>query len=338
MKKLLIAAVTVSVLSAPVWSADVEGFHKTWAEAQAAAKAAKKPIYLHFTTTWCRWCRVIEEKIYANPEGKAALKAFVPASLDCTQRDKSGKELEAARANIKLMKKFGVSGYPSLVMVTADGVVLNTFSGYKPMAAFKPELSKALAVKAEYEEFLAGLAKADASSYEHNAKAMTMYAKVQKWDEAAAAAEKVLKLDPADKKGHAADAAAVVLRVAQAQGDAAKARAALAQVKKHDPKNAKGLFEKSAFAHALATFQASRRLPGAEGKKRLQEAIAVLADLTGAGVTLSDAQNDHHLLGFLHALTGEKDKALAAFKKALAVDPNSRAAAIIRKRIEKLGG
>ena len=67
-----------------VHAADVKDFHTTYAGAVQAAKAQGKPLYLHFTTTWCGWCRKIEKDIYASPEGKKMLKNFVAASLDCT--------------------------------------------------------------------------------------------------------------------------------------------------------------------------------------------------------------------------------------------------------------
>jgi thioredoxin-related protein len=337
MKKLAILAVAIVAvfLATRTPAADVEGFHKTWAEAKKAAEAAGKPIYLHFTTTWCGWCRKIEKDVYANPEGKEALKPFVAASLDCTVPRGQQPSGEAKR-NLELMRKWGGGGYPFLVMVSPDGAVLNSFAGYKPVPAFKAELTKARATWKEYRAFESEAAKADTKSYEYNAKAMALYAKVRKYDRAAAAAEKLLQLDPKNEKGRAADAAGVLLNAAQADGDEKKAQAALALIKKHDPRNDSGVLERSVFRYALATFQGSRRLPADERNKRLKLAIAALTDLTGAGVKLTDAQNDYHLLGFLHSIVGGKDKARAALQKALAADPDSRAAAVIRKRIQAL--
>jgi thioredoxin-related protein len=335
MKKLVILFATAGFLAAPALAADVEGFHNTWAAAKDAAEDANKPIYLHFTTTWCGWCRKIEKDVYASAEGKEALKAFVPASLDCTVP--SGQKPTAqTQRNLDLMRKWGGSGYPFLVMVTADGAVLNTFSGYRPVPAFKAELNRALATYEEYRAFQAGAAKADTDTYEHNVKAMELYARVRRYDLAAGAAAKVRTLDLNNKKGRAANAAMVLLTAAQARGDAEKARAALADVKGLDPRNEKGLWEKAAFSHALRTFQDSRGLSADLRSARLREAIAALTELTTTGAKLADAQSNYHLLGFLHSVVGEKDKARAALGKALAANPDSRAAATIRKRIEQL--
>jgi len=337
MRKFLLAAAVAACLASPAFGADVEGFHKTWAKAQKAALADNKPIFLHFTTTWCGWCRKIEKDIYANAEGKKALEAFVPASLDCTV-PRGQKPSDEAKLNIDMMKKWGGGGYPFLAMVTADGVVLNTFSGYKLMAPFKAELTKALDTHKEWTAFQAEAKKADINSYDFNVKAMTIYVKVRRFDLAASAARKVRKLDPKNEKGHAAEAAKVLLAAAEEKGDAKQAGAALADIKKFDPKNEKGILEKAVHGHALKAYQATRRLPAAEKNKRLEGAIAALTDLTASGAKLNDAQNDYHLLGFLYMVLGQKDKARSALEKALAADPKSPAAERIKGRIESLKG
>ena len=43
-----------------------EGFESVWSEAVKKATAENKPIYVHFTTDWCGWCRRIEEDTYAD--------------------------------------------------------------------------------------------------------------------------------------------------------------------------------------------------------------------------------------------------------------------------------
>ena len=116
--------VAVALCSGLAYGANVSGFHTTWAGARKAAEAAGKPIYLHFTTTWCGWCRKIESDTYTSELGSAALEGFVAASLDCTDADSS-----AGRVNIELMRGFGGRGFPFLVMVTSEGMVLKTISG-----------------------------------------------------------------------------------------------------------------------------------------------------------------------------------------------------------------
>ena len=50
----LLAVLATAAVAA---GADFDYFHKTYAKAEKLAKAGDKPLYLHFTTTWCGWCR-----------------------------------------------------------------------------------------------------------------------------------------------------------------------------------------------------------------------------------------------------------------------------------------
>ena len=66
------------------------------------------------------------------------MSSFVAASLDCT-----GASTATERINHTLFKRFGGTGYPYLVMVTHDGIVLNTIGGYVKPKQFAAELVKA---------------------------------------------------------------------------------------------------------------------------------------------------------------------------------------------------
>jgi thioredoxin-related protein len=305
--------VAVLAMGAPSLAADWQkDFKKTFAEARAAAQAADKPMYLHFTTTWCHWCRQIEKDDYSSDEGRKALEPFVCATLDCTVL--TGQPGAEAKINLDLMKRFAVSGYPSLVMVTADGAFLHSWSGYMPVAAFARELEKPLKVLQEYKDFVKELAKGDKTTYEHNLKAMNGYAKFQKWDSAAEAAQVIRKLDAKDEKGDAAMAAYVqykAARAANASGD--KIKAALEEVKKFDPKNEKGLLETGMWDYATAYFDV----------QQYKETVAILSDLIGKASKLKDAQRTYGLLGQSQMQLGDRKAAQASIEKAIAEDPKS---------------
>ena len=167
---MILAGVIAMILTSTSPAAEVEGFYQNIAAAQKEAKKLNKPLFLHFTTTWCGWCRKIENDIYKTKEGKEALKGFVCASLDCTVP--GGKTPPAQqKANLEMMAKYGGSGYPFLVMVTPDGVLLNSFAGYKPLPGFKKELTKALANWKKNKAFEAYTGKAEKKSYEYNKRA-----------------------------------------------------------------------------------------------------------------------------------------------------------------------
>jgi thiol-disulfide isomerase/thioredoxin len=96
----------------------------TWShnldQALATAKAAGKRVFIDFETTWCGPCKTMDEWIWTDAEVSAALaKGFVTVKLDG--------DIEKA-----LVKRFGVSGYPTMVIVDpASGKALKSVSGYQ---------------------------------------------------------------------------------------------------------------------------------------------------------------------------------------------------------------
>ncbi|MFB3892413.1 MAG: thioredoxin fold domain-containing protein [Phycisphaerae bacterium] len=313
MKKLMIATI-VAAMAVPCQAADWEKtFVKTFAEAQKAAKAGDKLMYLHFTTTWCGWCRKIEKDVYASDEGAKLLEPFACATLDCTVQ--GGKPAGEAKINIDLMKKYHVSGYPSLVIVDADGVVMHSWSGYVPLDAFGKELDKATATRKDYKEFVAYAEKADKKGYEYNAKAMDVYSRVQMWDKAGDAAAQVRKLDEKNAKGDAARAAYVVYQAATATdaGDD-KVKAAVDDIRKFDPANEKGYLQEALWAQAMALAQ----------DNKLKEASAVLADLTSKAAKLENPERVWVVAGQLQVANGDNKAALESAKKALDADSRTQ--------------
>lgn len=323
----LIAMATIAVLTSCTFAADWEStFKKTYVSAEQAAKADNKPMYLHFTTTWCGWCRKIEKDVYSDDGGLKALGDFVPATLDCTDTAKQPATAET-KINIGLMKKFSMSGYPSLVIVLPDGAVLHSWAGYVPLDEFPKELDKAKATEKEYKQFLKDSEKADKTAYDYNAKALAMYVKVQKWDAAVEAGKQINKLDPKNEKGDGAQIAFAQYK-AGVTGDqgAEKIQAGLDAVAKADPKNEKGFLEK-AYADS-ATMKAQ--------KGDFKGGAADLAFLTTNATKLSNAQETWANLGMFQLRAGDKDKAKASFQKAIEADPLSEMAPKIKQFVEKL--
>ena len=336
MKKIVMTVLTVGMFAAAAPAADVEGFQTKWAAAKAAAESQDKPLFLHFTTTWCGWCRKIEDDVYRKAEGKAALKPFVPASLDCTV-PRGQAPTGDAKVHIELMKKFGGQGYPFLVMVTPDGIVLNKFSGYKPMAAFKKELTQATETHEEYKQLQAD-AKTKGDTYAFNARAMKVYAKIGQWDKAVASAKTIRTQDPKNKKGDGAEAVMVLLEAARESGDAQRVEELTGSIRKLDPANEKGLLQKALFAAAQTTLSkagAARRSDPEASRKLLQAAAEQLSEVSELP-NLTDTQLIWAYLGQIRMHLGEKDKSLAAFEKALKADPKSALTPRIRKMIDEI--
>ncbi len=336
MKRITMMLLVVGVLAAIAPAAEVEGFETTWTAAKKLAESQNKPLFLHFTTTWCGRCREIENNVYRKAEGKAALAPFVPASLDCTV-PRGQAPTGDTKVHVELMQKYGGEGYPFLVMVTHDGVVLNKFSGTRPMAAFKAELAKALKANEEYRK-LQEEAKTKAKTYEFNVRAMKAYAGFAQWDKAVAAAKTVRKLDPENKKGDRNEAISVLLGAAQANADVELAKELVGPIRKIDPGNEQHLLEKGLYAVAIAHLGKARNTWMSDreaSKKHLHGTIAQLLEVTRLP-NLTDEQAVWADVAQNYYRVGDKAKAVEAFEKALEVNPKSAVAPRIRRAISQL--
>ena len=331
--KTLAAAAIVGLFCATALALDVpEGFLGSYDKALELAKKENKPLYLHFTTDWCGWCRKIEKDDYANPKGQAALKDFVAASLDCTQGEKAPAD---NAKNQKLMEKYGGSGYPYIVILAPDGTKLYTIEGYKPLEGFLADLKEAKDASKKYGDFVEYAKKADVKSYEYNRKAMDVFETTDQWDKAAAAAQQVLDLDANNAKGDAAAAKLVLLEAAQAaegEKDAKKIAALQADIRKLDPANEKGVYEKMISAQVEADLQSMTRANRDEVFKKVEATLIELSKMKN----LKKAQEVLFMLGRIQAAQNRLDDALATEETALKADPNSPHAAEIKTMIERI--
>ena len=174
-------------------------------------------------------------------------------------------------------------------------------------------------------DLLSSAAKADKTSYDYNARAMKVYLRMTRWTDAAEAAKAVRKLDPDDKKGDAAVACYVIA----CQGMDSKAdnvKELLADVKKFDPTNEKGYFEKAYWQQAMDAYQAEQAAGVTD----------TLAELTGSAKKLANAQTIYGLLALGYAGQGQLDKADKTLDKAIATDPTSPVAQQLKAMQENI--
>lgn len=104
-----------------------------YAEAQKLAKEEGKALLLDFTgSDWCGWCIKLKEEVFSQ-DGWAdeAQKHFVLVELDYP-RDQSLVTDEERAQNERLKNLYGawVRGYPTILLTTAEGDVINK-TGYQ---------------------------------------------------------------------------------------------------------------------------------------------------------------------------------------------------------------
>ena len=100
--------------------------------AAAKAKAAKehKLLLLDFTgSDWCGWCKKLKKEVFSQKLfQKQAPKDFILVELDFPQKTKLDEKLTAQ--NQALAKAYAISGYPSIILIDAEGIELAR-TGYK---------------------------------------------------------------------------------------------------------------------------------------------------------------------------------------------------------------
>lgn len=110
-------------------------------EALAQAKESNQSVVLLFTgSDWCHWCKVMEKEFLADKTFIRNLKnEFLFVCVDFPKSFKLPTDL--AEENQRLFKRYNVNGFPTLVVLNAEGRALGR-SGYRTIspAQFAAEL------------------------------------------------------------------------------------------------------------------------------------------------------------------------------------------------------
>jgi thioredoxin-related protein len=138
-------AIAASVLiSAPLAVAEESGWLTDYKQAQQQAKANNKFVLLDFTgSDWCGWCKKFDREVLLKPEFKDfARDNLVVVELDFPRGKPQTPELK--KQNRELAEQYEIVGFPTIVVLSADGQKLWRYDGYFPdgPAAFIAQLQK----------------------------------------------------------------------------------------------------------------------------------------------------------------------------------------------------
>ena len=100
------------------------------AAAVRAAQEQKKPLLMFFTgSDWCSWCKKLNAEVLSTQEFQAyANTKLILMEVDFPRGKPQPKELQ--EQNNKLQEQYQIEGYPTVIIVDADGKPKGSL-GYK---------------------------------------------------------------------------------------------------------------------------------------------------------------------------------------------------------------
>ncbi|MCB9903864.1 MAG: thioredoxin family protein [Planctomycetes bacterium] len=101
-------------------------------EAVKIAKAEHKDLLVDFTgSDWCGWCIKLHKEVFSHePFYTTAEKSFVLVALDFPRDEAVKAKVPNPERNRELANLYGVQGYPTVLLMTADGEVFGQ-TGYQ---------------------------------------------------------------------------------------------------------------------------------------------------------------------------------------------------------------
>ncbi len=121
-KSIVLALSAVFTGAALAASSTPAGFSDDLDAAIKESKATGKGIYAVFSgSDWCYWCKKLEEECLSKPEFVAEAKKNLILVFIDSPRDKSLLSETAKKRNPELVKKYKISGYPTVMFIDSNG-------------------------------------------------------------------------------------------------------------------------------------------------------------------------------------------------------------------------
>ncbi len=145
MMKLLTAITLFGLLSVQIFAAG-DGWQTNLESAKKIAAKENKPILIDFSgSDWCGWCIKLDKEVFSETAFKDYAKDnLVLVLLDFPRK----KQIDATTKaiNEELMEKYGVKGFPTVILIDSNGKLIAQ-TGYRKggAAAYVAHLKELLA-------------------------------------------------------------------------------------------------------------------------------------------------------------------------------------------------
>jgi thioredoxin-related protein len=299
--KLKACLALVALFTSALAFAGGEGWSSDFAAAQKEATESNKDLLIDFTgSDWCGWCIKLNKEVFSHQPFKDGVKdKFVLVELDYP-KDKSKLSEATIQQNEELGKKYGVQGYPTILLADASG---------KPYAKTGYQKGGPESYVAHLDELRARKTVRDESF---------------KAAESASGVEKAKALVAALKAMDLEDT-----MVANFYGDVAD------QIKAADPKDETGFTTAAEAKERIEKFQGE--FSGLAQKGDFEGAMALLdKTLKDGGFDAAETQKLMATRGMVFAQQQKFDEAIKAVGEAKAFAPDSEIAADLDGFIQKL--
>ncbi len=115
MVMLVAGALSVGAFASEGWMTDFD-------KAKEKAKAENKHILIDFSgSDWCGWCIKLDKEVFSQDAFKAYAKDNLILVLADFPQDKSRISNDVKKQNDKMLKQYGVTGFPTVFILNPDG-------------------------------------------------------------------------------------------------------------------------------------------------------------------------------------------------------------------------
>jgi len=129
-KSCIIIICLVFSISAPSYSQNYPVWHDNLEDGVQSAKSEGKRILLYFSgSDWCGWCKKLNSEVFLQQEFAEYSYYYLSlVRIDFPKRKYQSDEVK--EYNNRLAQKFGVSSYPTIILLNKSGMILGR-TGYR---------------------------------------------------------------------------------------------------------------------------------------------------------------------------------------------------------------